>query len=930
VFPGEETHDPNTQHGTSKCAYKDEEHIHSHANGCYDHFEHTHNESCYRCNKVEHFHSNTGNDMVLVYTITAKYEANIGSVWPTYDKMQELGAHQNSYGTDFYGWSVSGVSSTYVSKRLEMTAELCGKTATANYQRGTQTAYYYFFEDVDQSNTQAIPPDETGQGRVLYNNVWYVSDPDYYQKLSADNLTAKEVIGMTEQNNGNSVNQTTASGDSCKCFFYKRNASAGMTLSFFNVDRVDQSFDYTDGLKYGMFVKLLPAIMEYVGDENVPDYPANMEQGGFTFDKWYTTPECFPGTEVDWDTLKMPNGSLTVYAKWIPIRHTVRVFKNEEKQVQVGETQIIDHGHHASGSNSFSDDANKDLIFIGWFYRDENGAEQYFKFNSMQVKHDMDIYAKWHSTTLVKFAIYFQLEDGTNVADPIVDERLAGHNQIFEAKPGSALYPEFQEGYFPRVPSHSIIMKQGEDGDEDFVNTYTFVYEKHEKITYQVHYLEEGTDRQLLPSITANGYFIEVTEIFKYVEDYETDTYSITKTLSTQGDNDIIFYYTESQTDPGNAPYRVLAYLQETEDTSRYTEYVKEGVCPKASSAVVGEGISETVFNIEGFVPIRAEIRGTGESLEINGNAIEEVVLPKEGLEIVVYYNRVQVDYVVEHHYQYTVNGEALTEILIEPETRTGLYGQSVSASALDLTGIGYGLVSDPTATINLDSLTQTKKITFIYTENNVTFTYYRVMGREGTVALGSEPAVPAFHGTAQGQAAIDIERYTFVGWFLDERCAFPVVSNDRVTVDEQTGYLTPKKITKTVDGKEYEVYESATYYALYEPNYSKLVIDVVQSEGVSMDQTFLYRVQGKEEHNRDINLTVAIHGTHVATIQEIPVGVYEVVEITNWAWRYQPDAVSKEIYVTVDDTRLNFIYTSAEDRWLTKESFGHHMVPKP
>ena len=89
--------------------------------------------------------------------------------------------------------------------------------------------------------------------------------------------------------------------------------------------------------------------------------------------------------------------------------------------------------------------------------------------------------------------------------------------------------------------------------------------------------------------------------------------------------------------------------------------------------------------------------------------------------------------------------------------------------------------------------------------------------------------------------------------------------------------------------------------------------------------------MRGKEAgHNDHIDVTVAIHGTQVATIVEIPVGVYEVVEMTNWAWRYTPDEEEKEVYVTVDDTRLNFTYTSAEDKWLTRESFDHHIVPRP
>lgn len=50
------------------------------------------------------------------YVLTAKYEQNIESLWPT--------ASNFSSGSNFYGWNISGVSNIAVSKRLTMTADL--------------------------------------------------------------------------------------------------------------------------------------------------------------------------------------------------------------------------------------------------------------------------------------------------------------------------------------------------------------------------------------------------------------------------------------------------------------------------------------------------------------------------------------------------------------------------------------------------------------------------------------------------------------------------------------------------------------------------------------------------------------------------------------------------------------------------------------
>ena len=447
-----------------------------------------------------------------------------------------------------------------------------------------------------------------------------------------------------------------------------------------------------------------------------------------------------------------------------------------------------------------------------------------------------------------------------------------------------------------------------------------------------MHYLDED-DNQLLPSITAEGYFVEVTEIFKPVDGHETDTYSITKVLSTSESNDIVFRYKRTQANAtANSPYRVSAYMQDLDDLQHYTELKKKDVCPVEYTAEVGSKPTVNPFLFDGFVLVKAVVKGTNTTLTIKDGVVTGAVLPKEGMEICLYYDRVELSYTVEYHYQYTTSdGQTLTQELIPSETRKGMFGEKIEVAALDLTGIGYGLVSSPTAEVTLNSVATQERIIFVYSENNVVFRYYSVLGKNGTVLSGSE-TIRAFKGTSEGAAGFlpeNTQDYTFVGWYLDERCSFPVTTSDRVLL-EDSGKLTPQAVTKTVNGREYLVYEPATYYALYEPNNSKLIIDVVQTTGVSMDQTFLYRIQGTDTNNTHIDLTVAIHGTYIAPVLEIPVGTYKVTEISDWSWRYTPDAIEKTVYVTVDDTRLNFTYTVAEDQWLSGEGFEHYVVPPP
>lgn len=58
-----------------------------------------------------------------------------------------------------------------------------------------------------------------------------------------------------------------------------------------------------------------------------PEYPENLEAGAYRFAGWYTTPQCFDGSEVDFSAATMPDADLLLYAKWVPASHTVRVFK---------------------------------------------------------------------------------------------------------------------------------------------------------------------------------------------------------------------------------------------------------------------------------------------------------------------------------------------------------------------------------------------------------------------------------------------------------------------------------------------------------------------------------------------------------------------------------------------------------------------------
>lgn len=95
-------------------------------------------------------------------------------------------------------------------------------------------------------------------------------------------------------------------------FFYSRN---DYQLTFYNYDKTEKqvTVPFETPLKSYSFK---------------PSYPSNLEKGAYTFGGWYTSPNCLEGTEVDFDSDTMPASNTMLYAKWIPVDHSVRVFQN--------------------------------------------------------------------------------------------------------------------------------------------------------------------------------------------------------------------------------------------------------------------------------------------------------------------------------------------------------------------------------------------------------------------------------------------------------------------------------------------------------------------------------------------------------------------------------------------------------------------------
>ena len=890
-------------HGDGSCSCSQEQHthtdscykdvIHTHTNSCYKDGLHTHTDSCYLyscgesehshtdscyspCTKLTHTHDNSCNqnrDDNVIYVVTAKYEQTIGNVWPTAANFPDI---------TFRGWSIDGVSSTAVSKRINMTADLCDTSDNLKYAEavtgGSKTYLYYMFESFDQTSAA------NGNDRILRNGVYYDKSELYYQEVnSGGSWNQKEIMGMSPVSNG------VVTSDSNVFLYYTRNR---YDLNFQNINTIVKT---VSDIMYQYPIKDVKDNNGNLVSTFTPEYPSTLEPNAYYFAGWYTTPECFDGTKFDFSTATMPNGDLTLYAKWAPVQHDVKIYLDATLSEQIGTTQLVDHKDLASSPDEAVENGN--YTFAGWFYVDEDGTEKAFVFNSMPINQDLNIYAKWSSKVAVKYEVYYKLQ-GTNtqIADPTIGSTLAGMNKTFLAKGGADLYSDYQEGYFPTTNSHTVTMSV--DGD----NVFTFWYVEKESVPYTVRYIDEATGEELLTtkSVTDNKKAV-VTEVFEPISGYMPDAYQKRLVLSANNadENVITFYYTK---DEQHAYYRIVHYVQNLSGGG-YTEYRSIESVGDINSVYSAEALTISGFE---FIGSKSEVNDV--VTPATGTTVSGT-LTANGLLIELFYDRIEVNYTVK----YLENGT--NKVLAPEKSESGIYGQQVSETYLDIDG--YELIGTPTRTLTLAATSERNVIIFYYQEKNITIQYVPV--GSGKVSIGSENVL-VISGPVNGSIPTPDDGYKFVGWYLDEVCTIPV---DSSWIDSSTGKILPQKNAD-------ELYEEDVYYAKFEANNTDLTIKKAYPENadysIDVNQTFIFDIKGiSGTTTADIDLTVTVHGDGEITITDLPIGKYTITEQTDWSWRYAPTDGKASKTITLSPTEENIVTfenTRAEVKWLDGDSY--------
>lgn len=515
--------------------------------------EHTHSNSCYKTSDL---------------TITAKYQADIHGNFPIKD------------GNDTIWWKVPNGTETYgdsdEQRYLGSIDTMPGEDISFDkYDSESGAKIYYYVETL---NGEAGDTTYNGKNYKQYK----VIDLDY---SSYTNLTyAEEFHPITGFTQGDS-NPYLPEGGSVRMnrnnyLYYTRNS---YNLKFYN---------------YNAFVDNKQASVQYEAPLNgynfTPDYPNDMEPNGYEFAGWYTTPQCFEGSKVDFTTKTMPASDVTLYAKWAPKTHTVRVFKTVDMTEQIGDSQSVPHG---SLGKAPEEPSNGKYVFAGWFYMD--GTEKKaFDFNNMPVNRDLDIFAEWSSKTAVKYTIHYTLADGTLIADDTV--------RYLEKSTGKVLHEE------KRVENNkkSVVT-------ETFVPITGYMPDAYQKRLVLSANSEENVLEFLYTKDSENAYYM----IVHWVQNLEGDGYTEYRTIQSPGKiGNIIteeplsiagFTYNEGKSTASGtitAEGLVLNLYYDRNMYSYTVKYLEAGTDKELSDSKVssasyryGTVVSEEAINIPGY-----------------------------------------------------------------------------------------------------------------------------------------------------------------------------------------------------------------------------------------------------------------------------------------------------------------------------------------
>lgn len=910
-----------------------QEHTHTEIGGkcyeinCINPNHHTHIDSCYNCGKIEHTH----NEDTCEYNIRAKYPANLWKLVEAdtvtverdgstvlnvyFDRMPfTLTFRRNGstngevFGTINKKWGALILDEFNAIGVKAGTNSWCtdyrASGSRTNYMRimpAEDKTYYSYYED----GTERVA---TYYGQILGSTEYEILMEVKINRRNNTTVSAEEFAEFEGYVfNAEKSSKTGASFGGSK-FYYDR---AKYTLEFHSGNDIieTKSVEYQQGIN-GIYDR-----------QDNPPLPGNFEDDSHEFAGWYLNPEC-TGTRVDLATLKMPASNLALYAKWVPNYHTVRivlqkkddgVYGPDDSVIIEGDNKVeflsVLHGNIVFSGNEKKTPPDPDnglYKFLGWFYEDD-GVELMWDFEHHPIVRDTIIYAKWSSEVSVGYTIYYQDENGVNIADPTVGSSLAGHSLTVKAKVSNELYPEYREKYFPHVVSHSIQLdiKYAEDGI-----SYIFRYTKAEEKQYTVHYLDKSNgNAEIIPPVQKTSSYAVVTETFKsfldnaQYKDHVPDAYQKTLVLSSNAENNhIYFYYTKTDT---KGVWYIEYLVQNKVEEDLYDPHSNSGGVDILDNVI--QPVWPPDISYENFVFKEAIINDGNTTKTVTSWQDVVGTVTKAGLSIQVKFDRKKYPFKVVYLNKDT--GEEIYTVAVFNTTENmKMFGSTVVATEppVELPIIsGYVFDSSTSRTIVKDDPNNiTENILKVYyTEQSIRLDF-KVVGPAGCATINPDRLYVKYGESTTAATAMPTENYRLEGWYYDADCTNKITTTSEL---ESSGNMLILK-------KPSSGWEPKIYYAKFVPRVADLTI---KRENAAEDsQVYVYKVENTETGKA---IYVTVTGNSQVTIKDLLLGNYTITQQNSWSWRNDDTAKSVE-HSNVDGTTVTF-NGNANDKWLNGNS---------
>lgn len=703
-------------------------------------------------------------DYVLKHTITAKYESDISDLYAAYTNKKR----ESKMGQDV---AIALVPTMPGENTVYYTSNNGDHTYTITYcleaQGGSITNAGLSGVTYKALNTTAIVAKMGAIGSADYTN----GCPAGYQCYTWGSSGAMNVYEWQVGDKVGTKVWHTISGNQGGWFsdgtyrlFY---AAKTYNIAFYghngqNVGNASQKYTYSIS-----------------GQKNAVNTNAIQAPYGYTFDYWCYDAACTQ--KVNWDTDTMPAHDLALYAKWKPIQCTVTL------SVMRGDTPYSTFtttlGEVVLPERRPADPINGSYVFITWNYINERGDTVAFNFD-LPVTQDLQLFGEWYGDGYGTGYMYYKAEDGTTLAPPTPVTGLLASTKTYYALTDTSV---IGQGYFPTVPSHSVIFSESEEA-----NSYTFIYVKRADVPYTVHYYDRDTGIEIATAKSATSNFASVVETFKPVENYRPLAYEMQFTLSADGTNDFWFPYVQGT----GAPVIVKHMLEDKSGKyNAYLTYTYDDIEIGSTYTAIYLGDP----GAEDDLPIGYKKNTSHSQTKVSGT------LTAAGLELKLFYDRE--DYPYEFRFVDQESGDEIADRVSDTEG----YGTFISMDAPDFPG--YILTGAETQTMTIlieDDPTKAERNVryFYYRQKDVTFNYYLVVDSSGdkigekiggTLSLATE-TLKAVKGSPAGSTVTLKTGYKFDGWYSNPACTSSYfVSGDLAF-----------KPSKTGDG----VYVDGNYYA--------------------------------------------------------------------------------------------------------------------